>query len=107
VPVALRYDAVTNPSGARGDMWTANVNAFGISPTTGFARNAFDNTGVQYGLQALNSGAISVTEFLDLNANVGGLDVDGRLVAQRSSGHVVVIANAYAAVRVNGAGDKP
>jgi hypothetical protein len=101
VPLALRYDAVTNPTGARGDMWTANVNAFGISPTTGFARNAFDNTGVQYGLQALNSGAISVTEFLDLNANIGGLDVDGRLVAQRSSGDLTGIANAYKSGRVN------
>src|SRR5947208_2384711 len=80
VPVALRYNAATNPTGARGDIWTANVNAYGISPVTGFARNGYDNTGVQYGLQALNSGAISVTEFLDLNANIGGYDVDGHIV---------------------------
>jgi hypothetical protein len=82
-------------------MWTSNVNAFGISPVTGFARNGYDNTGLQYGLQALNSGAISVTEFLDLNANIGGLDFDGHFVAQRSSGDLTAIANAYKSGRVN------
>lgn len=101
VPVALRYNAVTNPTGARADIWTANVNAFGISPVTGFARNGYDNTGLQYGLQALNSGAITVTEFLDLNANIGGLDVNGGFVPQRSSGDVTGIANAYKSGRVN------
>jgi len=101
VPVSLRYNAVTNPTGARGDIWTANVNALGISPVTGFARNGYDNTGLQYGLQALNSGAISVTEFLDLNANIGGLDFDGGFVAQRSLGDITGIANAYKSGRVN------
>jgi hypothetical protein len=37
----------------------------------GFARDTWDNTGVQYGLQALRDGFITPAEFLDLNAQVG------------------------------------
>ena len=36
-------------------------------PATGFARRPLDNVGVQYGLKALNAGAITVDQFLDLN----------------------------------------
>ncbi|MBA1146706.1 hypothetical protein H0Z60_06500 [Ectothiorhodospiraceae bacterium WFHF3C12] len=45
---------------------------FGTDPATGFARLTYDNVGVQYGLQALKNGDISVDEFLLLNAHVGG-----------------------------------
>jgi len=38
----------------------------------GYAPNTWDNIGVQYGLRALISGAITSQEFLDLNACVGG-----------------------------------
>ncbi len=38
----------------------------------GFAPNTWDNVGVQYGLRALQAGAITTQEFLDLNACVGG-----------------------------------
>ena len=34
----------------------------------GWARNPWDNVGVQYGLQALRAGRITPQEFLDLNA---------------------------------------
>jgi Tannase-like family of unknown function (DUF6351) len=37
----------------------------------GFARDTWDNTGVQYGLQALHDGFITPAEFLDLNARIG------------------------------------
>lgn len=37
----------------------------------GFALRTYDNIGVQYGLQALRAGAISVDTFLDLNARIG------------------------------------
>jgi hypothetical protein len=50
--------------------WADLVNIYGRDET-GFARNPFDNVGVQYGLQALRDGRISFDEFLDLNANVG------------------------------------
>ena len=66
VPVELRYDAVTNPTGARGTLWDSNKLSIGLDRSTGFARSLYDNAGVQYGLRALNSGAITKTEFLDI-----------------------------------------
>jgi len=38
----------------------------------GWARAPWDNTGVQYGLQALRKGELTAAEFLHLNAYVGG-----------------------------------
>jgi hypothetical protein len=38
----------------------------------GYARNYWDNVGVQYGLRAVATGAITPDEFLKLNAVVGG-----------------------------------
>ena len=46
------------------------MNIYGTDET-GFARSPWDNVGVQYGLAALKSGAITPAQFLDLNANVG------------------------------------
>ena len=45
-------------------------NIYGVGPD-GFARNSWDNVGVQYGLSALTSGFLTPAEFLDLNAKVG------------------------------------
>jgi hypothetical protein len=95
VPVELRYDPITNPTGARGSFWDGIINAFGRDPATGFARSAYDNIGVQYGLNALNQGEITVDEFLDLNQSVGGLDVDGNFVPGRSVGDPIAIKNTY------------
>ena len=50
--------------------WGDLVNIYGTDET-GFARSPWDNVGVQYGLAALKSGAITPAQFLDLNANVG------------------------------------
>ena len=95
VPMALRYDALSNPDGARGTLWDSNVSSIGRDPETGFARSLYDNVGVQYGLKALNSGAISKAEFLDLNEKIGGRDVDGNIVPQRSKADVKGLQNAY------------
>jgi len=95
VPVELRYHPETNPTGARGSFWDGMVNAFGIDPQTGFARSGYDNVGVQYGLNALNKGDISVDEFFDLNEKAGGLDVDGNFVPERSKGDRTAIRNTY------------
>ena len=90
VPVALRYNPITNPTGARADYWDANVNSFGTDPVTGFARSPYDNIGIQYGLNALNSGGITKAEFLDLNEKIGGLDIDGNYVLYRSTADPIV-----------------
>lgn len=47
------------------------VNVYGRR-ADGYARNTWDNVGVQYGLGALVNGDLSPSEFLDLNAFVGG-----------------------------------
>ena len=75
--VARIYNALTNPNG---DLFChffqTNVNLFG-KDSSGRARRPADNVGVQYGLGALNRGAITTTEFLDFNQLVGGFDRDG------------------------------
>jgi hypothetical protein len=95
VPVAARYDPISNPTGARGSFTDGMVNVFGIDSQTGFARTVFDNVGVQYGLNAVNNGSITVDEFLDLNEKIGGLDVDGNYIPRRSEGNLQGIALAY------------
>jgi Tannase-like family of unknown function (DUF6351) len=80
------------------------VNVFGKDPKTGFARNPFDNVGVQYGLVALNDGKISFEQFIEVNRNVGGLDINGKTVPQRMIGDPIALRRAYATGRVN-AGD--
>ena len=99
MPLALRYDPITNPTGARGTYWDGNVNTFGLDPATGFARSPYDNVGVQYGLNALSAGAITKAEFLDLNERAGGLDIDGAYMPRRSVGDPIALRNAYRAGR--------
>jgi hypothetical protein len=100
----LVYDPVKNPHGARCTIWEMNLATFGRDPATGFARTALDNSGVQYGLEALNRGAISKREFLDLNRNIGGYDHDGVPGAVRETADLEGLWMAYAAGRINSAG---
>ena len=95
VPVRLRYDPGANPHGARGTVYDAARNVYGIDPRTGFALRPFDNVGVQYGLQALNAGIITPKQFLDLNEGIGGYDQDANYVASRSIGNRGAIRRAY------------
>jgi hypothetical protein len=99
----LVYDPVKNPKGARCTYWDTNVATFGRDPETGFAREALDNVGVQYGLAALNRAAITRQEFLDLNRNVGGYDRDGNVRAERTAADPEGLRMAYLAGRVNSA----
>jgi hypothetical protein len=100
VPVALRYHPVNNPTGARCTTWDSMVNVWGRDPDTGFARRTFDNVGVQYGLGALQSGAIDVDTFLDLSERIGGYDSDGNRVAARSVADRTAVSIGYASGRV-------
>lgn len=86
VPVGLRYDPVSNPRGIRGTVYDAAKNIYGIDRSTGFALRPFDNVGVQYGLQALNAGTITVSQFLDLNEKIGGYDQDANYIPARVAG---------------------
>jgi hypothetical protein len=98
------YEPVKNPAGARCTVQDMRVNIYGRNPSTGFARKPQDNVGLQYGLAALNSGAISVDEFLDLNENMGGNDIDGNFIGQRSVGDPVAIRAAYESGLMNSGG---
>ena len=84
LPKLQIYDPVTNRSGVRCDVFDHTVNVLGRDPATGFARRPVDNTGLQYGLEALNAGKITPAQFLDVNEKVGGYDNDGNFVAARS-----------------------
>ena len=53
---------------------------YGLDPETGLARSPWDNVGVQYGLQAFTDGIISFEQFVELNARIGGHDLNGVIV---------------------------
>jgi hypothetical protein len=91
----LIYDPVTNPKGARCTTQDIRVNIYGRDPKTGWARRPTDNIGLQYGLAALTSGAITVDEFLEVNDKVGGTDIDGKVVAERTEGDPIALRAAY------------
>ena len=91
----LIFDPVTNPKGARCTTQDIRVNIYGRDPKTGWARRPTDNIGLQYGLAALNSGAITIDEFLDVNEKVGGTDIDGKVVAERTEGDPIALKNMY------------
>ena len=106
LPVALRYNAVTNPSGARCDVYDHTVNVYGKDPATGFARRPLDNVGIQYGLKVLNSGAISVDQFLDMNEKLGGFDIDANILPplQRTVADLSAARAAYQTGRLTNGG---
>jgi hypothetical protein len=98
------YDPVKNPKGARCTMQEMRANIYGRDPKTGFARKPQDNVGWQYGLAALNSGAISVDEFLELNEKIGGNDIDGNFIPQRAVGDPIALRAIYASGLMNSGG---
>ena len=101
---SLVWDPATNPKGARCALADWRVNQYGRDPVPGYARTTEDNVGVQYGLAGLNAGRISVDEFLDLNAKVGGYDKNGKMGDARSHGDPVALKAAYQSGLLNGGG---
>jgi hypothetical protein len=109
---ADRYNPTTNPGGVRCTIQDAAVNVFGPEPKAfwsaneqkighGFVRPPIDNTGVQYGLAALERGEITPAEFVDLNVKIGGLDIDANPVAARDDGASPSLARAYRSGMIN------
>ena len=81
------YDAQNAPDGLRcglldymssqfglrtSDVWSVNEEML----SRGFGGIPLDNVGVQYGLRALQKGAITKSQFLKVNREIGGLSVD-------------------------------
>jgi hypothetical protein len=98
------YNPVNNPSGARCTVYDINVNTLGRDPFTGAARRPLDNVGVQYGLAALRGGQITVQQFLDVNAGVGGFDTDGNIVGRRTVADPQALSSSYEMGRVGSGG---
>jgi len=104
LPPAERYNAASNRSGARCDVYDHAVNVFGRDPVTHFALRPLDNVGIQYGLAALRRGTISMDQFLDLNEKVGGYDFDGNFKTSRTVADVPAVRAAYRSGRLTSGG---
>jgi hypothetical protein len=107
-----RYHPDTNPGGVRCTIQDAAVNVFGPRRPEvwseqekqvgrGFAGVPTDNVGVQYGLGALRSGKITREQFVDLNAKIGGLDVNAEVIPNRMVADRPALANAYRSGMIN------
>jgi hypothetical protein len=96
VPEAVRYDPESR-TGARPTVFDAAKNIYGVDLRSGAALRTFDNAGVQYGLAALKSGVITMAQFLDLNARIGGVDNDANYTSSRAVGDAGAIRRAYQA----------
>src|SRR5581483_4646254 len=107
-----RYQPQTNPGGVRCSIADLAVNVFGPrAPSVwsanerklghGFAGVAVDNVGVQYGLAALKGLQITPAQFVDLNARIGGLDIDINPIASRIAADEPALANAYRSGMIN------
>lgn len=95
VPANQVYNAQTNPKGVRCTLADYMVNVFGRRAQDGFAHVPWDNTGVQYGFDALKAGTLPPQHFVDVNAKVGGRDIDHNWQAARAATEPVAIERAY------------
>jgi hypothetical protein len=107
-----RYDPNTNPGGVRCSIADAAINVFGPrvpadwSPQEkkaghGYAGLPVDNVGVEYGLGALRSGKITPDQFVDLNAKLGGLDIDTNPIPGRIDASRPALGRAYRSGMIN------
>ena len=105
LPAGTTFDPGTNPGGTRCTVFEGNRNVYGTDPDSGLVRRPVDNVGVQYGLQPLRDGVISVEQFLDLNDGIGGIrQYDGVSVPERSAASDEAIRRAYDLGQLNGGG---
>jgi hypothetical protein len=104
VPPAARYHPVANPGGIKCTSFEQIATQLGRNPANGFAWRPLDNIGLQYGLTALQSGAITPEQFVSLNENAGGFDFIGNVVPQRVEADPIGIERGYETARVNTGG---
>jgi hypothetical protein len=114
VPADQDYNAQTNPGGVRCTLADYMINVFGPRPEGlwsapekkighGFAGLPLGDVGVQYGLEALKKGQITPAQFVDLNAKVGGVDIDINHTADRSDSTPSALRRAYLSGAINSA----
>lgn len=89
------------PPGVRCDIWSYAVGILGRRQQDGNGSRAYSNVGVQYGLAALNVGAVTPAQFVDLNQNIGSYDINGSFASTRAVADPGAVASAYASGWVN------
>ncbi|TDD17150.1 hypothetical protein E1218_28510 [Kribbella turkmenica] len=94
------YNPETNRRGVRCTFQDHMTNLFGSTGSEGFAGRPIDNSGVQYGLGALQRNEISAEQFVDLNANIGGRDIDNNWTPARTRADLPALRAVYRADRV-------
>jgi hypothetical protein len=94
-----RWHPVTNPFGSRCAIADYQQAMFGEGPD-GKAPRPLDNVGVQYGLSAFLAGTLTPEQFVDVNARIGGLDIDGIWQAQRTAADLGALATLYRTGRI-------
>ena len=95
LPADKQYNPKTNKHGVRCTLQDYTINVVGPRKQDGFANRPFDNVGIEYGLKGLLQGLISPAQFVDLNTNLGGLNIDGVDQKARSKADLVGLARAY------------
>jgi hypothetical protein len=112
VPTEHNYNAETNPGGVRCDLADYQINVLAPRPPSiwspmekkvghGFGGVPLSDVGLQFGLKALEKGQITPAQFVDLNAKVGGVDVDIRHTDARVEAVRPALANAYRSGAIN------
>jgi Tannase-like family of unknown function (DUF6351) len=100
------YDPETRPSGTRGTIWDYSVAQLGRRPASargateqdigrGFANRPLDTVGILFGLRALDAGQITPAQFVDLNAKVGGRDIDYEPTKRRTAADPLALERVY------------
>ena len=114
VPEADVYDETSNPDGVRCTLQDYMVNVFGVvesGPDKGKARRPISNVGVQYGLSGLLAGLegpsdptrppLTPSQFVALNAGVGGFDLDFNPIPERTVADPLAQERVYRSGAVN------
>ncbi|WP_198598019.1 DUF6351 family protein [Blastococcus atacamensis] len=105
------YDENTNPDGVRCTFQDYMRNVFGVDDQ-GFARRPISGVGIQYGLSGLRSfldpasadptrPPLTPAQFVALNVNVGGYDLDFNHTAERTPSDPLANERAYRSGGVN------
>ena len=106
------YNAQSNPGGVRCTLTDDMINVFGPRPQSewspaekkvghGFGDIPLDDTGVEFGLNALKDGTITPAQFVDLNSKIGGEDIDLNYTSARTVADDQALRNDYRSGAVN------
>lgn len=101
IPEAEIYHPTRNPTGTRCTIQDYQRAIWGRNGPLDAAPIPYDNIGVQYGLNALQSGAITPEQFVDLNFKIGGIDNEGNYTAERTAMDETTATTMYRAARTS------